>query len=539
MSRDCENSARYVRAAKVDKTVYAILLAAVLLFGGVLYYFTRESKVSIKQWGEMGRPASVHPDYSGTVIPPNIAPLNFSIQEDGVSYYVRVYSNKGPAIDVSSNSPKIVIPEKRWHKLLEANRGGQVYFDIYAKTSEGRWNRFSSISNKIANEEIDRYLVYRKIHPGHNLWKRMGIYQRNLENFSESVVLDNEYYKRGCVNCHTFQGNRPDKMLVGIRSAAYGSSAVLAADGKVKKIGIKFGYTSWHPSGRLAAYSVNRVGQFFHTANNEVRDVIDLNSLLAYFLVESETVKTTENLSKKDQLETYPTWAPDGRYLYFCSAPLQWSESTENVPEKYDQIRYDLQRISYDIEKDQWGELETVLSAEDTGLSILEPRISPDGRWLLFCMCNYGCFPVYQRSSDLYLMDLKSSRESGQYTYRRLDINSDQSDSWHSWSSNSRWIVFSSKRDYGKFTRVYISYVDEEGKVYKPIIVPQRSPDYYDSCLKTFSVPELVTGAVKTTGEELARVIRGSRKIEVAMPITMATPTAGKPTGYRFWGERE
>jgi hypothetical protein len=539
MSRDCENLRRYVRTAKADKITYAILLPAVVLFSGVLYYFTRESKVSIKQWHDIQRAASIRPDYTGTVIPPNIAPLNFTIQEDGASYYIRVHSNTGPAIDVSSNSPKIVICEKRWHKLLNLNRGEQLYFDVYVKTNEGRWNRFSSIGNKIANEDIDSFLVYRKIHPGHNLWRRMAICQRNLENFSESVVLDNEYYKRGCVNCHTFWGNHPDKMLIGIRSAEYGSSAVLATGGTVKKIGTKFGYTSWHPSGRLAAYSVNRVGQFFHTAKSEVRDVIDLDSLLAYFLVGSETVKTTPNLSKKDRLETYPSWAPDGRYLYFCSAPILWSDRTENVPEHYDEIRYGLQRISYDIEKDQWGELETVLSAEDTGLSILEPRISPDGRWLLFCMCNYGCFPVYQRSSDLYLTDLQTSQETGQYKYRRLEINSDQSDSWHSWSSNSRWIVFSSKRDYGKFTRVYISYVDEAGKVYKPIIIPQRDPDYYDSCLKTFSVPELVTQPVKTTGEKLARVIRGSRKIEAGMPITMATPTAGKPAGYRFWGERE
>lgn len=539
MSRDSEKKARYIRTAKVDKRVYALLLAVAVLLGGALYYYTRQSKVSIKQWLDVQRPARIRPDYTGTVIPPNIAPLNFSIQEDGESYYVKVHSSTGPAVDVLSNSPSIVIPRKSWHKLLEANRGQQLYFDIYVKTNEGRWNRFSGIDNKIASEDIDPYLVYRKIHPGHNLWRRMGIYQRNLENFSEFIVLDNEHYRRGCVNCHTFRANHPDKMLIGIRSADYGSSAVLAADGKVKKIGTKFGYTSWHPSGRLAAYSVNRVGQFFHTANREVRDVIDLDSLLAYFLVESETVKTTENLSKKDRLETYPAWAPDGRYLYFCSAPMRWSNTIEQVPEHYDEIRYDLLRISYDIKNNQWGELETILSAEDTGLSILEPRISPDGRWLLFCMCNYGCFPVYQRSSDLYLIDLRISQQTGQYKYRRLDINSDQSDSWHSWSGNSRWIVFSSKRNYGKFTRIYISYVDEQGKVYKPMIVPQRDPDYYGRCLKTFSVPELVTGPVKTTGEKLARVIRGRHKIEATLPITMATPTAGKPTGYRFWGERE
>jgi hypothetical protein len=194
-------------------------------------------------------------------------------------------------------------------------------------------------------------------------------------------------------------------------------------------------------------------------------------------------------------------------------------------------------RISYDIKSDQWGELETVLSAEDTGFSILEPRISPDGRWLLFCMCDYGSFPVYHPSSDLYIMDLEAAQKTGQYKYRRLDINSEQSESWHCWSSNGRWLAFSSKRNFGTFTRTYISYIDEEGKVYKPIILPQKDPAFYDSCLLTYSVPELVAGPVKVTNNELGCAIRSRRQIEVALPITMATPKAGAPT--EPWQERE
>ena len=159
---------------------------------------------------------------------------------------------------------------------------------------------------------------------------------------------------------------------------------------------------------------------------------------------------------------------------------MLWEDRNKVPPENYNKVKYDLLRISYDIEKDQWGEVETVLSAQDTGLSILEPRISPDGRWLLFCMCDYGSFPVYHQSSDLYLMDLKAAQQTGQYKYRRLDINSDQSESWHSFSSNSRWIAFSSKRHYGIFTRTYLSYVDKTGKVYKPIILPQKDPTFYD-----------------------------------------------------------
>jgi hypothetical protein len=155
-------------------------------------------------------------------------------------------------------------------------------------------------------------------------------------------------------------------------------------------------------------------------------------------------------------------------------------------------------------------------------------------------MFNYGYFPPWQQSSDLYLMNLKAARQTGRFEYRRLQSNSDQSESWHSWSSNSRWIAFSSKRQHGVFTRSYLSYVDQEGKVYKPILLPQKDPLFYDSCLETYSLPELVTQPVQATGEKLARVVRSSRKITVDMPITMATPKAGAAPSYEEpWQERE
>lgn len=495
---------------------------------------TVPSTVAAGDYNSIGRPPRIHPDYSGTIIPPNIAPLNFLVQEKAAHYYVKIHSKRGENIEVSSRSPKIMIPEDSWHELLNANRGEQLIFDVLVKQAgskasaqraSSQWTHFSPITNKIAHESIDGFLAYRRIHPACGAWGRMGIYQRNLQQFDESLVLGNIYFEDGCLNCHTFCNNRTDKMFIGIRSSKYGSSALLVKDGAVDKIGTKFGYTSWHPSGRVAAYSLNRVTQFFHCSRNEVRDVIDLDSMLAYYLVDSKTVKTSPNLSKKDRLESYPTWSADGRYLYFCSAPKWWSDLSV-IPERFDQIKYDLVRVSYDLDHDKWGQPETVLSAKDTGRSILLPRVSPEGRWLLLCMCNYGCFPVYQASSDLYIIDLKAAQQTGQYEYRRLDINSDESESWHSWSSNGRWIAFSSKRQSGVFTRIYLAYVDQDGNVHKPILLPQKDPSYYDSCLWTYSVPELITEPVLVTREKLGRVVRSSRKVSVEMPITMATPKA-------------
>jgi len=488
-------------------------------------------------------PAAIFPDYNGVVLPANIAPLNFTVKQPGERYYVKIYSKNGRPVEVFSRTGKIIIPQKSWRSLLDINRGHDLYFDIYVKaenrksTIETRnWKRYSVITNRIAVEDIDSFLVYRNIYPVLSKWRQMGIYQRDLSSFDETTVLSNKSFTFGCVNCHAFCNYKTDGMLIGIRGAESGTCTIFADAGKVGKIDTKFGYTSWHPSGKLAVYSMNKVRQFYHTARDEVRDVIDLDSSLGCFYVDSKQIKIPEKIAEKDRLETYPAWSPDGRYLYFCSGPILWEDRNKIPPENYDKLKYDLRRVSYDIATDRWGEVETILSAEDTGLSISQPKISPDGRWLLFCMSNYGSFMVYHKSSDLYLVDLKAAEETGRFEYRRLEINSDESESWHSFSSNSRWIAFSSKRDYGIFTRTYISYIDKAGKVYKPLLLPQKDPEFYDSYIFTYSVPEFVIEPVKVKGEQLGRVVCSRRKLDITIPVTMATP---KVDANDPWQHRE
>ena len=366
-------------------------------------------------------------------------------------------------------------------------------------------------------------------------WKGIGVYQRHLSDFDESLVIHGRSFDEGCVNCHSFVGNDPDMMTLGLRSAKFGSATLLAHHGTVNKIDSKWGYTAWHPSGRLAVYSINKVRQFFHTGHMEVRDVVDLDSALVCYTADDHKTLCPPQLSDKKRLETYPAWAPDGKSLYFCSAPMLWQDRNTVPPENYETLKYDLCRVSYDIETGTWGQIETVLSADDTGLSILLPRLSPDGKFLLFCMCEYGCFPVYQPSSDLFLMDLYTGE------YRNAAINSRYSESWHSWSSNGRWIAFSSKRHSGVFTRTYLSYTDQNGRAYKPLLLPQKDPSYYDFCLWTFSVPELIKEPVIVRKEKLGRVVRGHRKISGQIPVTMATPKAGQlPEATEPWlGGRE
>ena len=324
--------------------------------------------------------------------------------------------------------------------------------------------------------------------------------------------------------------------MIHIRGEPHGSRMLLVQNGEVTNVDsrTKFGtrpaaYSSWHPSGRLIVFSFNKVAQFYHSERMATRDGLDLDSGLALYDVESKSIKYKQILTDPERLETFPTWTPDGKYLYFCSAPMLWPPGSNDIPpDLYEENRYDLMRISYDIEKDEFGELETVLSAKKTGLGILEPRVSPDGRFLLFCMLTYGAFPTLNPTSDLYLMNLKTGE------YESLLCNSDKSDSWHSWSSNSRWFVFSSKRGDGLFMKPYFCYIDKNGKSNKPFVLPQKDPAYYDSFYKIYQLPELIKKPFSVKYRDLIRAIYSPLKIEGEQPITSATPGQKANTNYRL-----
>jgi hypothetical protein len=457
---------------------------------------------------------SIRPDYSDTVIPPNIAPLNFVVEEPGTDCVVRIHAADGDAIVLRARNSQVAIPPGPWRELLADNRGQAFSIDICVRGEAGAWRRFRPIVNTISVSEIDDYLYYRLTKPIHTVYGDIQIYQREIRSYSETPLVENKSFVGACVNCHTFAPNHPHRMILQTRGTKDGvdySGTIVVRDGQIDKVdtgslakdgGCARGpsgkamaaYSAWHPGGEFVVYLANDIFQFFH-AVGEVRDVFDRASDLALFHVDSKQVSSSPHISRPDRLETFPTWSPDGRCLYFCAAdPLPRDE--------YRQVRYDLMRIPFDAESGDWGKLEAVLLSEDTGKSITQPRVSPDGKWLLFCMSDYGSFPVYQASSDLYLLNLETRQ------HHRLEVNSPRSESWHCWSGNSRWIAFASKRRDGIFGRIYLSHVDESGHAHPPLLLPQKDPTFYDRLIKTYSVPELAAFPAPAHSRVLGRAIR-------------------------------
>jgi hypothetical protein len=462
------------------------------------------------------------PDYVDVTLPPNIAPLNFKIQEPATSYRVEMRSTQGPAIALSSRGPAIRIPPKAWARLLRANRGQPLYWDISTLSGPSGWKRFATVTNYVARDEIDGWLTYRLLRPIFNYYTELGIYQRDLASFDERLIIKNDRFNQGCLNCHMPLGRSPDTFAFHIRGQGGKNPMILVTSNHAARVEKTMGYLAWHPSGRLLTFSAHKFFLFFHTSG-ETRDLYDANSNLGMYHVDANTVEFPASVASAAANETWPAWSPDGRFLYFSSAAPQRREN-------FRQIRYDLMRVSFDLQTGKWGEPETWISAAETGRSICQPAISPDGRFLLATLSDYGSFPIYQPGSDLFVMELAIRK------LRRLEINSNEADTWHSWSSNSRWVVFSSKRIDGVFARPYLSYVDDQGKFHKALVLPQEDADFYAFCLKTFNVPELAQRPVTIRERDLVRAIRnpGAARIPRGPP---APPSAGSEAGQDRAGE--
>jgi hypothetical protein len=467
-----------------------------------------------------GRIPRILPDYAGVVIPPNIAPLNFKLMEPMDEASLRISSDSGDPIDLKSGDGSFRIPIEAWKKLLGQNRGRSLVMRIRTQ-KDGRWQDFQPIVNRISMEPVDPVLSYRLINPAYSFWSVMGLYQRNLETFEQKPILVNRLTQDNCMNCHNFRNNDPDCMLFHLRSGP-GSGTLIRWKGGIRKVNTATGfnkagsYPSWHPNGNIIAFSANSLTMFFH-ACGEGRDVLDSGSDLVLYLIDKNMITSDPGIANPDRMETFPCWSPDGRYLYFCAAD-RINDGGKGVV--YTKIHYDLMRIAYDATTGLWGKPETVLAARQAGGSITMPRISPDGRFLLFTKADYGNFPIYLKSADLYLLDLQTGKA------RRLECNSDQTDSFHSWSSNGRWFVFSSKRLGGVCARPFFSYLAQDGTASKPVLLPQEDPEFYDTFIKTYNVPELVRGPIDVDPRTWARAAMG-KDVSNAMLDPRVKP--GKP----------
>lgn len=452
---------------------------------------------------------NIFPDYKHVTIPSNIAPLNFRLVELQHEKTCAVLENNSFKITVKGKKGEFNIPASQWKELLGQTKNGDITVTVCRLVND-EWIGFKPFRISIAAEPIDSHLAYRLIAPGYTLWNQMGIYQRNLENFNESAILENKMTENNCMNCHTFYKHDPQQMLFHMRST-YPGTYLIRGD-KIEKLNTKTDqtisalvYPSWHPSGKYIAFTVNDTKQTFHSNNRNRIEVYDNASDVLVYDVEKHELITTPQLFSKDAFETFPTFSPDGKTLYFCTAEAR------PMAEEFDKVKYSLCSIGFDSATKTFGnQVDTLYNASANDKSVSFPRVSPDGKFLLYTLSAYGNFSIWHKDADLYMLNLQTNEH-----YPLDEVNSDDVESYHSWSSNSRWIAFSSRRIDGLYTRPYIAYIDEKGDAHKAFLLPQKDTRFYHRFMKSYNIPEFITGEVKSQPYAITEVAKNDPGINV------------------------
>lgn len=462
-----------------------IFLSVVLLAASCCRFDVRE---------QLAEDIIIYPDYKDVTVPFNIAPLNFmtlGVQKGAV----RFSADDGLSTDVAVKNGKVDIPIRKWRNMLDSSKGGSLSVTV----ADADGNAYRPFHIHVSADPVDRYVAYRLIEPGYVLWNEMGIYQRDLESFRQTAIVENKEIDHACVNCHSFADRDPETMVMHARKTAYGGTYI-QKDGRWEMLDTKtpqtisaLVYPFWHPGRRFVAFSVNDTKQTFHVSDLNKIFVYDFKSDVVVYDTDERKLLTAPALFSRTSFETFPAFSNDGKRLYYCTA------DSVKMPTDYRQLKYSLCSIEFDENTGSFGKTDTLVRAGSE--SVTMPRVSPDGRYLLYTSTAYGNFTVWHKDADLALIDLVdgSIRKAGEW-------NSSDAESYHSWSGNSRWAVFSSRRDGTGFTRLYIGHIGEDGKLGKAFLLPQKDPESNKRLMKSYNIPEFVEGKVSPKGYAIRNV---------------------------------
>ena len=485
---------------KLTKTYYLILLACTVSCG----HFEPVEKEEFPP---------IWPDSTEVTIPANIAPMNFGPADsvNACRISVTVSDENGRTV-LKSKGSVARFPLHKWHRMLRDASGSHLSFLVEMKTADG-WTRYKPFHMNVSSDPIDYGLTYRLIPPGYQSFGHMGLFERDLSCFRQKELLDTRILESGCINCHT--ENRTDPETYSFHVRGKHSATVIRNQGiteclntKTDSTGGFFVYQYWHPSGRYSAYSVNGTRQSFYASHEKMLEVYDENSDIIVYHPETHTIIRPEQTNRQNRFETWPAFSADGRTLFFCVSPFG------RLPRDAKEMKYSLCGLSFNPDDGSFGQkADTLLDASRMDLSFAQPRPSYDGKYILVTAARFGTFLIWHKEADLWLYNL----ETGEF-YPAGGINSNDTESFHNWSSNSKWAVVASRRDDGLYTRLYLAHLNEQGVFDKAFLLPQKNPGrYYAEQMHSYNTPDFTSGKVKIDRYDIRRMVMSPERKSVTL----------------------
>ena len=204
--------------------------------------------------------------------------------------------------------------------------------------------------------------------------------------------------------------------------------------------------------------------------------------VLAWYGKETGKLAPLPGADDPNLVQASAFWSPDGKYLVFSRAvakdpyPPGYKKSMYANDPNETQIQYDLYRIPFNDGKG--GTPERIAGASENGMSNSFPKVSPDGKWIVFVECKNGL--LMRPDSKLYIVPFEGG------VARPLESNLPVMNSWHTFSPNGHWLAFSSKSP-SLYTELYLTHIDERGHATPPVLVENATASN-----RAVNIPEFI-----------------------------------------------
>jgi tetratricopeptide (TPR) repeat protein len=446
----------------------------------------------------------------GTIFPPEFPPPEIFWKDTlntSVKWYVRFSTQSGKEIYSKTVKSQILRPDSAVWQNIKANAGA----DAVSLTIIGEHNgifdtKYSSGRTffSFSRDSVGAAIFYRAVplpfgyaveHVQEIEW-----YLGSIDGKKPLKILDNVPV---CANCHSFSGNgmlamdvdyandKGSYVITSIRDTTHLTmDKIITWTDYKREDGVNtFGLLSQiSPNGRYVLSTVKDRSVFVPVDNLEYSQLFfPVKGIIAVYDRQLKKFYALPGASDKKYVQSNPNWSPDNREIIFArterykSSKIDNSSSVllrvEDVQEfitKQKDFKFDLYRIQFN--EGTGGKAVPVPGASNNGMSNFFARYSPDGKWIVFCKAEN--FMLLQPDSKLYIMPVEGGIP------RLMRCNTKNMNSWHSWSPNGRWLVFSSKIK-GPYTQLYLTHIDENGNDSPPVFLENLAFDN-----KAVNIPE-------------------------------------------------